>query len=384
MKVEFVIAGLASASAILYAFIQRQNTARRLQATEKNLTASQAALSTTASEMSHAQQQLASSQTVLTEMQKQLEESSRLREMDRAGRTRVEKELRALRQKQLSEDGWAMRPIGTIQSCFRERNGTPRQACLVPDARAVLRIRPDLNPASISDGLAEFSHVWIVFVFHENTNAARHAGLREDVHAAASPPIKVKVKPPRHDKKVGVFATRTPHRPNPIGLSLVKLDGINEDGSLRLSAIDLVDGTPVLDVKPFIPGYDLMPDSDVRIAQWLHEPAVAALTEPTFTPEARAQLEAIVPKLELYKSADDAVRVVSQVLRLDIRSKNRRKRQQDGVEAAQYSVGIDTMSIVFEIGDEQQVTVVSVVYWPRGTQRPHLQHGAAVAAAADD
>ena len=200
-------------------------------------------------------------------LQAQLAEISRLRQQDRDGRTRVERELRALRSKNLDDEGWPMKPIGYIESCFRERNGTPRQACLVPDARAVLKIRPDLNPKAISDGIAEFSHVWIVvryhfiyaqaensqFIFHENTNAARHARLREDVPAAASPPIKVKIRPPRHNAKVGVLATRTPHRPNPIGLSLARLERVDGDAVLHLSGIDLVDGTPVLDVKPFIP-----------------------------------------------------------------------------------------------------------------------------------
>ena len=80
----------------------------------------------------------------------------------------------------------------------------------------------------------------IIFLFHKNTNKA----------------IKAKVKPPRLDgAKVGVFASRSPHRPNPIGLTLAKLDGIIGN-TLLLSGIDLLDGTPVLDVKPYIPDYD--------------------------------------------------------------------------------------------------------------------------------
>ena len=84
----------------------------------------------------------------------------------------------------------------------------------------------------------------IVFLFHKNTNKA----------------VKAKVKPPRLDgAKVGVFASRSPHRPNPIGLTLAKLDGI-VGNTLLLSAIDLLDGTPVLDIKPYVPDYDKPPN----------------------------------------------------------------------------------------------------------------------------
>ena len=84
----------------------------------------------------------------------------------------------------------------------------------------------------------------IVFLFHKNTNKA----------------VKAKVKPPRLDgAKVGVFASRSPHRPNPIGLTLAKLDGI-VGNTLLLSSIDLLDGTPVLDIKPYVPDYDKPPD----------------------------------------------------------------------------------------------------------------------------
>lgn len=85
-----------------------------------------------------------------------------------------------------------------------------------------------------------FVHFRVIFLFHKNTNKA----------------IKAKVKPPRLDGgKVGVFASRSPHRPNPIGLTLAKLDGIIGN-TLLLSAIDLLHGTPVLDIKPYVPEYD--------------------------------------------------------------------------------------------------------------------------------
>ncbi|CAK8683399.1 unnamed protein product [Clavelina lepadiformis] len=90
------------------------------------------------------------------------------------------------------------------------------------------------------EGLAEFSHLWIIFVFHLNGHKS----------------TKAKVKPPRlNGQKTGVFSTRTPHRPNAIGLTLAKIDSVEGD-TIRLSGLDIVDGTPILDIKPYISVYD--------------------------------------------------------------------------------------------------------------------------------
>jgi tRNA-Thr(GGU) m(6)t(6)A37 methyltransferase TsaA len=131
-------------------------------------------------------------------------------------------------------------PIGYIESCFKERFGTPRQPSLVPSAQATLKLRPELNLSAGLKGLEGFSHVWLVFVFHQNTNKS----------------VKTTVHPPRlQGESIGVFATRSPHRPNPIGLSVVKLEKITKD-ELVLSGIDLIDGTPILDIKPYLPEID--------------------------------------------------------------------------------------------------------------------------------
>lgn len=135
--------------------------------------------------------------------------------------------------------------IGIIHSCFKEKFGIPRQPGLAPLASAQLELLPPYNDRDALDGLEGCSHIWIQFVFHANK--------REE--------WKPKVKPPRlgGNKSLGVFATRSPIRPAPIGLSVVKLEGITEvDGKLllNLSGIDLLDGTPVLDIKPYVPYVD--------------------------------------------------------------------------------------------------------------------------------
>jgi tRNA-Thr(GGU) m(6)t(6)A37 methyltransferase TsaA len=136
-------------------------------------------------------------------------------------------------------------PIGFLESCYKERFGTPRQSSLVPSSWAILRLRPELNLAGALSGLEGFSHLWLIFVFHQNTNKG----------------VKTMVHPPRLEgQKMGVFATRSPHRFNPIGLSAVKLEKI-EKGTLHLSGIDFVDGTPVLDIKPYLPTSDFLPQA---------------------------------------------------------------------------------------------------------------------------
>lgn len=170
-------------------------------------------------------------------------------------------------------------PIGRIESCFARRNGTPRQPGLAPSASSRLRVTWGTCPAHTLDGLSAFSHVWLLFVFDQNRGGP-------DV-------VKAKVKPPRLDgAPTGLFACRTPHRPNPIGLSLVRLNRVEGD-TLHLEGADLIDGTPVLDVKPYIPYADAPRPSDaVRAPYWVQQGASARLRVEV-TPRARAELRSI-------------------------------------------------------------------------------------------
>lgn len=145
--------------------------------------------------------------------------------------------------------------IGIIHSCFKEKFGIPRQPGLVPLAKARLELLPPYNDLNALDGLEHCSHIWVQFVFHANR--------REE--------WKPKVKPPRlgGNKSLGVFATRSPVRPSPIGLSVVKLDGFFEENGkvfLSLSGVDLLDGTPVLDIKPYVPYVDKVDEAINKFA----------------------------------------------------------------------------------------------------------------------
>ena len=143
------------------------------------------------------------------------------------------------------ETDFLFHPIGVIRSCFTEKFGIPRQPRLAPAAQATLEVLPPYDRDEAFRGIEDFSHLWIVFVFH-------------GIPAGKWRPT---VRPPRlgGNRRTGVFATRSGFRPNPIGMSAVALEGIRRSKSkllLDLSGIDLLDGTPVLDIKPYLPYAD--------------------------------------------------------------------------------------------------------------------------------
>ncbi|XP_013368676.1 PREDICTED: nef-associated protein 1 isoform X1 [Chinchilla lanigera] len=161
-------------------------------------------------------------------------------------------------------------PIGYLESCFSVKNGTPRQPSICSYSRACLRIRKSIfnNPEHSLMGLEQFSHVWILFVFHKNGHLS----------------YKAKVQPPRlNGAKIGVFSTRSPHRPNAIGLTLAKLEKV-EGGAIYLSGIDMIHGTPVLDIKPYIADYDspqnlMEPLADFNMQNNQHKPKTVSQSD---------------------------------------------------------------------------------------------------------
>ncbi len=136
-------------------------------------------------------------------------------------------------------------PIGIIHSCYPEKFGIPRQPGLVPSSSGRLELLPPYNREEMSKGLESFSHIWVSFLFHE--------ALGDGWHPTIRPPWL------GGQKRVGVFASRSPHRPNFLGLSVVRLTGISKEGKglfLEIAEIDLLDQTPVIDIKPYVPYSD--------------------------------------------------------------------------------------------------------------------------------
>ena len=144
-----------------------------------------------------------------------------------------------------------MKPIAHIRSDFPAKFGIPRQAGLVAELEAQVVFEPEFRNPEALRGIDGFSHLWLIWEFFQN----RREGW--------SPTVR----PPRlgGNVRMGVFATRSPFRPNPIGLSCVQLDRVEWDGPqgpvLRVLGADLMDGTPIYDIKPYVPYADCRPEA---------------------------------------------------------------------------------------------------------------------------
>lgn len=156
--------------------------------------------------------------------------------------------------------------IGIVHSPYHEKFAIPRQPGLAKIDAIVELLPPFAEPAAVS-GLDQFSHIWVTFVFHA-VLSKQHGVLAKKNGDRDWQPL---VRPPRlgGNEKVGVFATRSTHRPNPIGLSVVELLRVEIDNGVRLHirGADLLDGTPVLDIKPYIPYADAIPQAHAGFAQ---------------------------------------------------------------------------------------------------------------------
>ena len=154
-----------------------------------------------------------------------------------------------------------MKIIGRIHTDFPSKFGIPRQSGLVPQLKGTITFEPEFRNPEAFRGLEEFSHIWLLWKFSRS----------EKEHWSAT------VKPPRlgGKKRMGVFATRSPYRPNDIGLSSVKLEKISCDSKLgpilHVSGADLMDGTPIYDIKPYIAYSDSHPDATEGFAGQVKE-----------------------------------------------------------------------------------------------------------------
>jgi tRNA (adenine37-N6)-methyltransferase len=170
-------------------------------------------------------------------------------------------------------NSYTFQPIGRIHSCYSEKFGIPRQSGLVPEVPAVLEIFSPFDQDEALRGLDGFSHLWLLFVFHQ----------------CMGQPWRATVRPPRlgGNARIGVFASRSGFRPNPIGQSAVRLISVTREKSglhLHLKGVDLLDGTPVLDIKPYILYADSIPDARSGYAQAAPAPELDVV----FSPEAQS------------------------------------------------------------------------------------------------
>ncbi len=172
--------------------------------------------------------------------------------------------------------------IATLRTCYTDKFGVPRQSGLVPSAWGIVEFEPAYRRVEAVRGIEAFSHLWLITQFH----------LVGEERTALT------VRPPRlgGNERRGVFATRSPFRPNRLTLSVVKLDRVELEGALAprlfVSGVDLVDGTPVLDIKPYVKYADAVPEAQSGFAaEAPQRVAVTWACESAAPPEVRVIIE---------------------------------------------------------------------------------------------
>ena len=203
-----------------------------------------------------------------------------------------------------------LNPIGVISSCYKQKFGIPRQPGLVSSANAVLTLLEPYKQEDYIRGLEGFSHIWLIFHFHQSKGR-----------------IKATVRPPRlgGNRRLGVFATRSNFRPNGLGLSVVKLESILSEGKethLYLSGVDVVDGTPVYDIKPYLSYADSIPNALGGFADAKPE----AKLRVEFSPQAMNQCELFVQS-----GYQHLILLITQTLALDPRPAYKHEMNDDRV-----------------------------------------------------
>ena len=257
--------------------------------------------------------------------------------------------------------------IGYLSSCFKLKFATPRQGSITPSSRASLCLLPHIHSSALI-GLSSYSHCWLLFVFHHNTNRS----------------VSTLIHPPRlpHNSKVGLFATRSPHRFNPIGLSLCRVMSVSvEERRLELGSIDLIEGTPILDIKPFHPADQPPHPTAVTYPDWLTALPENGTLSVELDERVRGRLmewsEARV--LERYNEAvDELCTLIVEMISADPRPSFIRHKK-EGRQAV-FGMRVDTLNVLYWVDDTTQHATVCEVEVVDRTDRAEEQgstrHGA--------
>lgn len=229
-----------------------------------------------------------------------------------------------------------LKPIGIVSSCFKEKFGVPHQSGVIPSAPAKIVMQTGFNDEAYFEGIENFKYLWLIFGFHQlkSTN--------EEIK---------KVRPPRlgGQKKLGVFATRSPHRPNPLGISVVEFVSLKKNDPdhpnhlvLEIKNHDLIEGTPIFDIKPYHPQADLKQDANLA---WLGQAEFQDF-EVTFSEQIDPTQWGDEEKLKK--------EVIQQMLSRDIRSINSKAMEKE------YGVSVFDLNIRFKILDKNIIQVFEI------------------------
>jgi tRNA-Thr(GGU) m(6)t(6)A37 methyltransferase TsaA len=215
------------------------------------------------------------------------------------------------------------RSIGVIATPFKQKFGIPRQSQALSKAMGIIQFASDINPVNACRGLEAFSHLWISFIFHENIQS----GWKDTV------------RPPRlgGNEKIGVFASRSTYRPNPIGLSVVKNIGLNKYNELEVAGVDLLDQTPIIDIKPYIHYADSVSDAISGYA----EGAPTNIMQVNYSPLAYSKLKTLL------NNYPDFEVVLNNVLQQDPRPAYKSSMKDEKI----YSVLLHNVDVKWQVRD---------------------------------
>ncbi len=219
---------------------------------------------------------------------------------------------------------YSLEPIGVIESPYKEKFAVPRQPNLVSAATARVKLTGRANCPESLRGIEQFSHVWLLFLFDQNLEQG----------------WKPTVRPPRlgGNERIGVFASRATFRPNGIGMSAVEVKGVTQQGEqiyLDLGNVDLVDGTPIIDIKPYIPYSDSVPDALGGYAE--EEPNTISVEFSTNATDS----------INRRPNGDMEKQVITQVLAQDPRPAYKKNKP----DSKEYAVNLFDMNVKFTVTD---------------------------------
>ena len=247
-----------------------------------------------------------------------------------------------------NNDTFTFNSIGTLISCFPEKFSSPRQGNLLELTRGKIVLKKNID-LHCFDGIENFTYIWIVYVFHLNQGFAGS-----------------KVIPPKYpgkdnNKKLGIFATRTPHRYNPIGLTLCKFDKI-KNREIFISCVDMITGTPILDIKPYhhLESVDVFAPN-IKYAQWIYDSCKAEKCSVIIKDKAIKNIEDILKekKLMFYDKKEDLIKLIQGVLEIDPHSKYTHKQEGNLL----YGFHVDKLNVIYQYNAQSQKVIVEEVQY---------------------
>ena len=238
---------------------------------------------------------------------------------------------------------FTIKSIGILKSCFPEKFSIPRQGNLLNLTRGKIIINKSIDINSF-EGIENFTYIWIIYIFHLHTNFQG-----------------AKISPPKYSegKKLGIFATRSPHRINPIGLTLCKFEKI-ENNEIYISCVDMVDGTPIIDIKPYHHLESLnLNDVNIKYPKWIMNAENEIKNQVIFSDESIKNLDYILSKYKLnfYDKKEDLITLIKGILEIDPHSKYTKKKKGNLL----YAFHIDKLNVIYEFNSELKKIVVDEI-----------------------